>query len=406
MKSRFLKFCLLACIPFFSITCSESLKLTGNEFLIEGIISNVEDGAVISLSRWEGDSGTRIEQDTIQNGRFMIKAEAILNPERMTITVSGDDEFPPMFLGVWVAPKTKIKISGKGKMHPLWEVKSPIKYQKEESRYVKNSRDVIAENAKNSIVRNAAMQKIMAAMMAGSSGDVVLVEKMLVDSLDVLSKQLQLRQTSLNIDLMEKTEISPVWLNKMREIATAIKYSDPDAEYSAILRKKAEALYDRMSEDDKTTHIGYRITATLFPPLVVGVGDYFADGDFLDINGNTKHLSDYLGKYLLLDFWSRGCGPCIMALPEMKEVSETYPENLTIISISLDPDAAWKDAMKTHDMPWVNIRDPKAYGGLAANYGVSGIPNYVIISPEGKIIDKWMGFGNGLIKRKVSANIK
>jgi len=57
-------------------------------------------------------------------------------------------------------------------------------------------------------------------------------------------------------------------------------------------------------------------------------------------------------------------------------------------------------------MPWVNIRDPKSFGGLAANYGVNGIPYYVIISPAGKVVDKWGGYGNGFIKRKVSEIVK
>ena len=161
-----------------------------------------------------------------------------------------------------------------------------------------------------------------------------------------------------------------------------------------------------MSEDDKSTPIGYEITANIFPPPIVGVGDDMADADFFDMDGNIKHLSDYSGKYLLLDFWSRGCGPCIAALPEMKEISETYRDNLIIISISLDAEATWKEAMAKHDMPWINIRDPKSMGGLAANYGVMGIPNYVMISPENVIIDKWMGFGTGYLQRKVSENIK
>ena len=66
----------------------------------------------------------------------------------------------------------------------------------------------------------------------------------------------------------------------------------------------------------------------------------------------------------------------------------------------------WKEAMTVHNTSWVNICDPKSWGGLAANYGVNGIPYYVIISPEGKVVDKWFGFGDGLIKNKVSQNIK
>jgi len=55
----------------------------------------------------------------------------------------------------------------------------------------------------------------------------------------------------------------------------------------------------------------------------------------------------------------------------------------------------------TYDMPWVNIRDPKAFIGLAANYDVDGTPYFVIISPDGKIVDMWFGFSNNSLKNKM-----
>ena len=228
----------------------------------------------------------------------------------------------------------------------------------------------------------------------------------IVDSLDVISDSLRVIENSAYIGILEKTDITPIWLEKMRNITWLVTPSKKDKEYYGELRKKVETLYSKMSEEDKLTSYGSHITVQLFPPDVVGVGDDFIDTDFVDADGNTKHLSDYLDKYLLLDFWSSGCGPCIMALPEMKEISETYNEKLIIVSISLDTDVRWKEALKKHDMPWVNIRDPKAYGGLAANYGVNGIPSYVVISPEGKIVSKWSGFGNGYLKKKVNETIE
>ena len=400
MKS-FFKFCLLVCISFFSAACSESVKLTENEFFIEGKISTVEDGVVITLFRLDGGVGTTIASDTVRDGRFTFKEEALSNPEQMMIIPRGDG-FPSMYLNIWVAQGAKIKIKGKGKLFPAWEVKSSIPYQKEENRYTNKSRDIIKEIAKLSIDINDLRTKARAA----SSEEEAFAYKKSADSLDVVKKSLNIKQYFSDIDVMEKTDISPIWLDKFSRITLTLRYSNVDDEYADNLREKAEILYGRISEDDKNTSIGYEITANLFPPSVVGVGDDMADADFFDVNGNTKHLSDYSGKYLLLDFWSRGCGPCIMALPEMKEISETFVDKLTIISISLDTDAGWKEAMSTHDMPWINIRDPKGMGGLAANYGVNGIPNYIIISPEGKIIDKWSGFGNGYLKRKVSENIK
>jgi thiol-disulfide isomerase/thioredoxin len=401
MKKLLRKFCLLTCILFFSIACSNTEKISDNEFLIEGTISGIEDGTVVLLFRYSGNVGTSFASDTIRNGSFIIKAETQDNLERLTISPRGDG-FPSMSLGVWVTPGAKVKIKGKGKLHPTWEVKSSIPYQKEENRYTSGSRAIIAEVARISVDTRELRTKARAA----SSNDEAITYRKTADSLDVIGDSLNVKKYYNNMGIMEKTKISPIWLDKMKGIAMALKYSDIGAEYAKDLREKAERLYGRMSEEDKSTPVGYEITADLFPPHVVEIGDDMADSDFFDIDGNTKHLSDYLGRYLLLDFWSRGCGPCIMALPEMKEISETNGDELTIISISLDTDSTWKEALSTYDTPWINIRDPKGMGGLAANYGVTGIPNYVMISPEGKIIDKWMGYGEGSLKRRVSRHIQ
>lgn len=67
-----------------------------------------------------------------------------------------------------------------------------------------------------------------------------------------------------------------------------------------------------------------------------------ADADLYDLAGNIHHLADYKGKYLLIDFWSRGCGPCMMALPEMREIFETQKDKVTVISLSTDTEKAGK----------------------------------------------------------------
>ena len=395
MKRLLFQLCLMACVALISIAGSE--KFSEGEFIIEGEITGVEDGAVIDLCRVDDSGvGQRLVFDTIRNGRFFFREKALTNPEKLNI-ISMSAGFPTTILEVWVAPEAKIKIEGKGKLLTTWEVKSSIPHQEEENRYKNNSRDIIFETARISLEIRNLREKAMAA-----SGDEAVAYKKALDSLSVLRRAIYSKANFANAEFMLNSNISAVWLDKMLILTGQLRGSN-DIE----LRKKVENLYNKMSEEDKNTPTGYRITANLFPPPLVGVGDYFADTDFLDKNDKTKHLSDYLGKYLLLDFWSMACGPCIAALPEMKEVSETYRESLTIISISLDTDTRWRDAMNKHNMPWVNIRDPKGLGGLAANYGVYGIPNYVMISPEGKIVDKWVGFsGNGLLKRKVTENIK
>ena len=109
MKNLFLKFCLLACIALLAVACSNSEKLAENEFLIEGRISGVEDGAMIRLFRTDGNSGEFIAADTLQNERFRFKSEAISNPEKMVIICMGEG-YPSQPFFVWVAPSHVRKI--------------------------------------------------------------------------------------------------------------------------------------------------------------------------------------------------------------------------------------------------------------------------------------------------------
>ena len=141
----------------------------------------------------------------------------------------------------------------------------------------------------------------------------------------------------------------------------------------------------------------------LFPPSVVEIGDDMVDAKLFDDSGNKQRLSAYLSdKYLLLSFCSSECGVCSEVYPELKEVSEIYRDNLTVISISLDSNSKWRKSNSERNISWVNLRDPKSFGGLAAKYGNDlGVPYHVIISPEGKVIDRWFGYGKGSIREKI-----
>ena len=409
MKS-FIKRCLLACIALFSVACSNSVKLIGNEFLIEGKISGVEDGTVILLYRMDVSSRNLIASDTLKDGRFTLRGETESNPDQLAIHSIGNDGSYSNLLNVWAAPRTKIKIRGKDILTPLWEVKSSVPYQKEENRFVNNNRDIIAERARICVEASIMGIEMRAASAAGSEDEAMAYRRIIIDSLIVIDRALEVKISYNDIAIMEKADITQIWLNAMRNISNIVKNHygifDLDAEQAAYFREKALELYARMSEKDRNSALGTLITANLIPSRVAKVGEYMADAYLSDINGNLKNLADYLGKYLLLDFWNNVCVHCIRALPEMKEISEIYRDKLTIISISLDTDATWKEATATYDMPWINLRDPKSISGLAASYGVYGIPNYVMISPEGTIVDQWAGYGEGYLKQKVSENIE
>ena len=201
---------------------------------------------------------------------------------------------------------------------------------------------------------------------------------------------------------MKDAHISKVWIDKLLLYASMMKY-----ETVMPYKEEVKSLYARMPETEKQTDAGQEITAYIYPPSVAGIGDMMVDGELYDVNDSLRHISEFAGRFILLDFWSSGCGPCVESIPEMEKVIDTYKDRMTVISISEDPKARWKEYVKTKGMggnQWNELRRGRT--GLAVSYQVKGIPHYVLIAPSGKIQDMWSGYGSGSLLEKVKKNLK
>lgn len=107
-----------------------------------------------------------------------------------------------------------------------------------------------------------------------------------------------------------------------------------------------------------------------------------------DTEGKDVSLSDFRGKWVILDFWGTWCPWCIKGFPKLKEAYTQYGDRLEIIGIDCrDSENTWKDGVKRYELPWVNVYNPDSNSALLEQYGVQGFPTKVIINPEGKIAD-------------------
>lgn len=111
-----------------------------------------------------------------------------------------------------------------------------------------------------------------------------------------------------------------------------------------------------------------------------------------DMTGNTVKLSDFKGKYLLLDFWASWCRPC---RAKMKELKEVYPKlqkkGIIVCSISLDEKREqWEKATREDGIVWANTCDLKPFrtNEIAAAYKVTSVPTLFVIDPQGVIISQ------------------
>ena len=329
-----------------------------------------DDSITVYLMHYDGISGRSIKTDTIRNGSFSFRLDSLSGDKHYSIDLMRirKDSYDILCFGpeIYLEPGAKVKIKGDGRYLYTADISSPVEDQKLRQEFIsKMSQEDLKEYQD---------------LFTGRKKDET--------AMDSISKRL----TEQRLALMETEPFGEYSLSRLSAIASMLSYGY--GEY----RETVSRLMDRLTEEQKQTRQGKEIASYLKEVSKVSVGDTVPGYEYVDIDGGKHFISELTGKWLLLDFWSLGCGPCIKSSEELVQLSkETTGKNLCLVSISIDGEEGWKEASKEHGITWTNWRDPLGDAGSIRAYDQGGIPVFVLVNPEGIIEDIQLGYRDGLL---------
>ncbi len=167
----------------------------------------------------------------------------------------------------------------------------------------------------------------------------------------------------------------------------------------------ARILFDKLDNKLKNYRKSIEFDRYLKARVNTKQGKPAPDFTTIDYKGESISLSGFRNKkYVLIDFWASWCVPCIKGLPYIRNFFEKYKNELDIVFVSVDTSKSnWLSAINKYDMSFgynvLSVKDVEKYlhgyrddNDIRNKYPYDGVPKYILIDKDGKIIKSWTGY--------------
>ncbi|WP_329903931.1 TlpA disulfide reductase family protein [Porphyromonas pogonae] len=236
-----------------------------------------------------------------------------------------------------------------------------------------------------------------------------IMNKPLLDSLDNIFFEAKKRQDTITM-MRIKEESAPYYdkamtdankwaletaLNDRKDLFglfLAYSYKFPTKSFNSMEAiNNAKKYIDSFDKEAKESSYYKKLVEALEASAVSAVGQVAPDIKGTTPDEKEVKLSDFKGKYVLIDFWSSYCTWCRAESPNiLRTYKEFKDKNFVVLSVSSDHEKdAWLEAIKHDGMIWDNILlSAEEKSNIFKQYNIQGIPEIILLDPEGKILAK------------------
>jgi peroxiredoxin len=340
--------------------------------IIEGIVTDIPDNTRLHYAQ---EGWKKMQETIIKDGKFRIAI--CQKEEKATLYLV---QYGPT-LEIYTEPGKRIKVIGNGAQTVnYWHVESDNFEQKEYDLYnqfiKENIPDFYEADNKCSLAQVKLTEKSMNGTLTREDQ-----EKAMPEIRALSQKTEALRKEKYNAAMLDFMKDRPFSKRFMTELWMIAIYDQTPA-----IVENAREIFKKIPKEAMNEKFVVEAKARLYADQVK-VGEQMKDFTLFDRQGNKHQLSEFKGKYTILEFTWRGCGGCIFIKPFLEEFYKRNKDKAEIIAIYNDTEKNWMEEGQEHKVSYHEWNDHARSAEPVAAYGATVFPTFVIIDPDGKILE-------------------
>jgi peroxiredoxin len=165
----------------------------------------------------------------------------------------------------------------------------------------------------------------------------------------------------------------------------------------AFVACAAVAVYSFVTVAKEGEHRRACTAECIVRPDYAGADRLAPDFALKDLKGTEVKLSSYRGKVVVLNFWTRTCGPCLKEMPDLAELAEVLApkKDVAMIAVSIDDEPSEVDAtlkgILRGPVPFTVLLDPDGDNAVMKKFGTHLFPETWIIDQSGVVRARFDG---------------